>query len=374
MNGALIGGAISAGVSIASIAAGAIVARRRGRGRLALGARDLMPVNLPFRPPSRLLPVGPVDPVPVVRRDALQQAAREEPRVCSRCGHHFRLRAEARLALLLDPGSWEERDAPHLVSVDVLGFVDTKAYPTGLRPPSSRRVPGMPSSGASGASVRRRYRCASWTSPSWVGPWVPSWARRSRVPPRIALRERLPLLVVSASGGARMQEGTLALMQLVRTCAAIARLGEAGVPYISLMTDPTTGGVFASFAALGDVNLAEPGALIGFAGTRVAAGTTGETLPEGFQRAEFLFRHGFVDRVVPRAQLRDELMTLLRYLKPRERRRPALAEALPVGDPAVLAAAARPANGRVHDASVGTGSFRRATDQPNGGSGAGSDA
>ena len=114
-----------------------------------------------------------------------------------------------------------------------------------------------------------------------------------------ALDERLPLIVVSASGGARMQEGTLALMQLVRTVAALARLADAGVPYISLMTDPTTGGVFASFSALGDVNIAEPGALIGFAGSRVAAGTTGDALPEGFQRAEFLFRHGFVDRVVP---------------------------------------------------------------------------
>ena len=137
-----------------------------------------------------------------------------------------------------------------------------------------------------------------------------------------ALDERLPLIVVSASGGARMQEGTLALMQLVRTVAALARLADAGVPYISLMTDPTTGGVFASFSALGDVNLAEPGALIGFAGPRVAAGTTGDALPEGFQRAEFLFRHGFVDRVVPRAELRAELTALLRYLRPATGRLP----------------------------------------------------
>ena len=126
-----------------------------------------------------------------------------------------------------------------------------------------------------------------------------------------ALDERVPLVVVSASGGARMQEGTLALMQLVKTCAALARLAEAGVPYISVLTDPTTGGVFASFAALGDVNLAEPNALIGFAGARVAAGTTGDELPEGFQRAEFLFRHGFVDQVVPRAELRERLALLL---------------------------------------------------------------
>jgi len=130
-----------------------------------------------------------------------------------------------------------------------------------------------------------------------------------------ALAERVPLIVVSASGGARMQEGTLSLMQLAKTVAAIGRLGDAGVPYISLMTDPTTGGVFASFAALGDVNLAEPKSLIGFAGARVAAGTIAEELPEGFQRAEFLFEHGFVDSVVPRDKLRETMQGLLRYLR-----------------------------------------------------------
>jgi acetyl-CoA carboxylase carboxyl transferase subunit beta len=128
--------------------------------------------------------------------------------------------------------------------------------------------------------------------------------------------ERLPLIVVSASGGARMQEGTLSLMQLAKTVAALGRLGDAGVPFISLMTDPTTGGVFASFAALGDVNIAEPNALIGFAGARVAAGTISEQLPEGFQRSEFLFEHGFVDLVVPRAKLRETIVGLLRYLRP----------------------------------------------------------
>src|SRR4051795_1141384 len=115
-----------------------------------------------------------------------------------------------------------------------------------------------------------------------------------------------------------MQEGTLSLMQLAKTVAAIGRLGDAGVPYISLMTDPTTGGVFASFAALGDVNLAEPNALIGFAGARVSAGTIAQELPAGFQRAEFLFEHGFVDRVVQRSALRDELIALLAFLRPVE--------------------------------------------------------
>jgi acetyl-CoA carboxylase carboxyl transferase subunit beta len=131
-----------------------------------------------------------------------------------------------------------------------------------------------------------------------------------------ALAEQVPLIVVSASGGARMQEGTHALMQLAKTMAAIERLRAAGVPYVSVMSDPTTGGVFASYAVMGDVNLAEPNALIGFAGARVGAGTIGQELPPGFQRTEFLFRHGFVDRVVARADLRTELAALLRFLAP----------------------------------------------------------
>ncbi|MBI3751708.1 MAG: hypothetical protein HY263_08670, partial [Chloroflexi bacterium] len=128
--------------------------------------------------------------------------------------------------------------------------------------------------------------------------------------------ERLPLVIVSSSGGARMQEGTMALMQLAKTCAALERLKAAGVPYVSVMTDPTTGGVFASYAVLGDVNIAEPNALIGFAGARVSAGTIAQELPPGFQRSEFLFDHGFVDRIVARRDLRGELATLLGYLRP----------------------------------------------------------
>jgi len=136
-----------------------------------------------------------------------------------------------------------------------------------------------------------------------------------------ALAERIPLIIVSASGGARMQEGTLALMQLAKTVAALERLRAAGVPYISVMSDPTTGGVFASYAVLGDANLAEPNALIGFAGARVTAGTIAQELPPGFQRSEFLFEHGFVDRVVNRADLRHEIAALLRFMRPAETRR-----------------------------------------------------
>jgi acetyl-CoA carboxylase carboxyl transferase subunit beta len=236
-------------------------------------------------------------------------------RVCPRCGHHFRLRADARLALLLDRDHFEERDAG-LVSIDTLGFVDQKPYPerleaarlsTGIR---DAVVWGMGTIGGTRVAICvMDFAFMGGSMGSVVGEKVTRAAEA-------ALADRIPLIVISSSGGARMQEGTLALMQLAKTCAALGRLSDAGVPYISVMTDPTTGGVYASFAALGDVNLAEPNALIGFAGARVAAGTISESLPEGFQRAEFLFEHGFVDEVVSRTQLRDTLIGLLRYLRP----------------------------------------------------------
>jgi acetyl-CoA carboxylase carboxyl transferase subunit beta len=235
-------------------------------------------------------------------------------RVCPRCGHHFRLRVDARLALLLDRDSFREHDAS-LESVDVLAFVDQKPYPDRLA--AARASTGVRDAAQWGTGTIAGTRVAicvmdfafmGGSMGTVVGEKVTRAAEH-------ALQERLPLIVVAASGGARMQEGTLSLMQLAKTCAALGRLAEAGVPYISLMTDPTTGGVFASFAALGDVNIAEPKSLIGFAGARVAAGTIAEELPEGFQRAEFLYDHGFLDMVVPRDKLRDTFQGLLRYLK-----------------------------------------------------------
>jgi acetyl-CoA carboxylase carboxyl transferase subunit beta len=239
-------------------------------------------------------------------------------RVCPKCAHHFRLSATDRLGQLLDPGSWEERDAG-LQSVDPLGFVDQKPYPervaaaaiaTGLADAAvwgTGRIDDRPV-----AICVMDFGFMGGSMGSVVGEKVTRAAEH-------ALADRIPLVIVSASGGARMQEGTLSLMQLAKTMAAIERLREASVPFVSVMSDPTTGGVFASFAAVGDVNLAEPNALIGFAGARVSANTTGESLPPGFQRAEFLFAHGFVDRVVARADLRAELALLLRFLvAPRE--------------------------------------------------------
>ncbi|MGH2513592.1 MAG: acetyl-CoA carboxylase, carboxyltransferase subunit beta [Candidatus Limnocylindrales bacterium] len=238
-------------------------------------------------------------------------------RVCSNCGHHFRLSAPARLALLLDPDSFEERD-PGLQSLDPLGFVDLKAYPDRIS--AAQATTGLRDAAVWGLGTiggRRVAMCVmdfafmGGSMGSVVGEKV---ARSAET----ALALRIPLVIVSASGGARMQEGTLSLMQLVKTVAATERLRQAGLPLISVMSDPTTGGVFASFAVLGDVNLAEPNALIGFAGARVSAGTIQGELPEGFQRAEFLFSHGFVDRVVHRSDLRDELVRLVALLAPPE--------------------------------------------------------
>jgi acetyl-CoA carboxylase carboxyl transferase beta subunit len=233
--------------------------------------------------------------------------------VCPTCNHHFRLSAGERIDLLLDPGSFEERDAG-LQSGDPLGFVDQKPYPerieasqvrTGLRDAAIWGIGAI--DGQRVAIGLFDFRFMGGSMGSVVGEKI---ARCFET----ALAERLPAIIVSASGGARMQEGTLSLLQLAKTTAPLPRLDAAGVPFISVLTDPTTGGVLASFASLGDVIVAEPGALIGFAGARVASGTVGEELPDGFQTSEFLLEHGFVDAVVERSELRATLARLLRLL------------------------------------------------------------
>jgi len=273
-----------------------------------------MPLKLPFRTRGQEYPPDLWTRCPDCEEMVYNKQLEKNLRVCPVCGHHFRLGAQARLTQLLDPGSFVERDAG-LVSVDPLGFVDQKPYPE--RTTAAMTTTGLRDAAVWGTGAIAQHRLAvcvmdfafmGGSMGSVVGEKVTRAAEA-------ALADRLPLLVISASGGARMQEGTLALMQLAKTVGAIGRLQAAGVPFISLMTDPTTGGVFASFAVLGDVNLAEPNALIGFAGSRVAAGTIAESLPPGFQRAEFLFSHGFVDLVVPRHQLRDRLAALLGYLQ-----------------------------------------------------------
>jgi acetyl-CoA carboxylase carboxyl transferase subunit beta len=275
-----------------------------------------MPIKLPsFRSRRDAYPPDLWTKCPSCEEMLFNKGLEKSLRVCSTCGHHFRMTGPARLALLLDAGTFEERDAG-LTSIDALGFVDQKPYP-------DRLAAAQVATGGRDAAVwgigrlagRRIAICVmdfgfmGGSMGAVVGEKV---ARAAET----ALAERVPLVVVSASGGARMQEGTLSLMQLAKTMAAIERLRSADVPFVSVMTDPTTGGVFASFAAVGDVNLAEPNALIGFAGARVSAGTIAAELPAGFQRAEFLFSHGFVDRVVTRAELRDEVAAILAYLVP----------------------------------------------------------
>ena len=273
-----------------------------------------MPIKLPFLPHRRDFPPDLWTKCPRCGEMLYNKQLERNLRVCTKCGHHFRLRADARLRLLLDPDSFEERDAG-LQSTDPLGFVDLKPYPdrlvaariaSGLRDAAvwgTGRIDGQPV-----AICVMDFAFIGGSMGSVVGEKVTRAAEH-------ALATSMPLVIVSASGGARMQEGTLALMQLAKTCAALERLAAAGVPYVSVMTDPTTGGVFASFSVLGDVNLAEPDALIRFAGERVASGTISVELPPGYQRAEFLLEHGFLDRVVPRDHLREEIARLLCYLR-----------------------------------------------------------
>ena len=273
-----------------------------------------MPIKLPFGGRREEYPKDLWTRCPECQEMLYNKTLGKGQRVCPRCGHHFRLRVDARIAQLLDRDSFREQDAG-LESVDMLAFVDQKPYPERLE--AARTSTGIRDAAVWGPGTIGGTKVAICVMDfafmgGSMGTVVGEKVTRAA---EYALAERVPLIVVSASGGARMQEGTLSLMQLAKTCAALGRLADAGVPYISVMTDPTTGGVFASFAALGDINIAEPKALIGFAGARVAAGTIAEELPEGFQRAEFLFEHGFVDMVVARDKLRDTLLGLLRYLR-----------------------------------------------------------
>lgn len=232
--------------------------------------------------------------------------------VCLHCGHHMRISVEEYLRLLLD-GEWEELNV-ELRSADPLHFVDLKPYPERLAAAERktrsgdavRTVRGRLDDIAVGIAVMD-FAFIGGSMGSVVGERV---ARLTR----LCLDHREPLLVVSASGGARMQEGILSLMQMAKTSAALAQLHDAGVPYISILTNPTTGGVTASYAMLGDVILAEPGALIGFAGPRVIEQTIKQALPAGFQRSEFLLEHGMVDAIIDRRELKSTAAQLLRHM------------------------------------------------------------
>jgi len=275
-----------------------------------------MPMKFPsFRPRRETYPEAMWTRCPSCEEQLFNKQLEKAMRVCPSCGHHFRLSAHARLAQLVDEGTFEERDAG-LVSQDPLGFTDQKPYPDRIA--AAQLATGLRDAAVSGLARIEGQRVVILVMDfgfmgGSMGAVVGEKVARAA---EAALAERVPLVIVSASGGARMQEGTLALMQLAKTMAALERLRAANVAYVSVMSDPTTGGVFASYAAMGDVNLAEPNALIGFAGARVGAGTIGQELPPGFQRSEFLYRHGFVDRVVERPDLRRELAAILRFLAP----------------------------------------------------------
>lgn len=243
----------------------------------------------------------------------LKREFEENLNVCPRCGHHRRISAVERLNLTLDDGQWIEMDAG-LSSTDPLNFVDTKSYRTRLRQMKENtnlldalvtaqgKVGGRP---AIVCAMELAFIGGS------MGTVVGEKITRAI---ELAIKTGSALVVFSASGGARMQEGAISLMQMAKISAALARLDEAGLPFISVLTDPTTGGVTASFAMLGDFNIAEPGAQIGFAGPRVIEQTIKQKLPEGFQRAEFLLEHGMLDAVVERKDLRDFILHSLDFM------------------------------------------------------------
>jgi acetyl-CoA carboxylase carboxyl transferase subunit beta len=237
----------------------------------------------------------------------------ENLRVCPECGHHFRIGAQDYVDLLYDEG-FEEEFGPGLRSADPLGFFDSKAYPDRIA--AAEAMVGTHDAMLAGVGrIDGRLVCAGVMEFGFIGGSMGSVVgeKISRVLSE-AVERSTPALIVSASGGARMQEGIFSLMQLAKSSAGLHRLAEAGLPYISILTHPTTGGVTASYAMLGDVNLAEPGALIGFAGPRVIKETIRQDLPDGFQTAEFLEEHGMVDRIVSRHDLKQAVSTLLHHM------------------------------------------------------------
>jgi acetyl-CoA carboxylase carboxyl transferase subunit beta len=232
--------------------------------------------------------------------------------VCAKCGYHFRVDAVTRLKLLLDAGRYTTFDND-LRSTDPLGFVDSKPYDERLK--AMQQATGLSDAliSATGCLEGRPVQICSMEA-RFIGGSMGSVVgeKITRAIER-AIAGRMPLIIVSASGGARMQEGAISLMQMAKISAALMRLDQARLPYISVLTDPTTGGVTASYAMLGDLNIAEPGALIGFAGPRVIEQTIRQKLPEGFQRSEFLLKHGMLDAVVPRPEMKSYIARALKF-------------------------------------------------------------
>ena len=253
------------------------------------------------------LPADQLIACPKCLRDIPIAQKEENLSVCPHCGYHWPIGAGRRLEILMDAGRYRELNAD-LCAADPLHF---PGYPEKLA--KAREATGMNEAvlTATGRIHGRRCVVCVLDGRFMMGSMGAAVGEKLTLAIEHAQRNRLPLIIFSASGGARMQEGILSLMQMAKTSAALRRFSEKGLLYICVLTDPTTGGVTASFASLGDVILAEPGALIGFAGPRVIEQTIGQSLPEGFQRAEFLMEHGFIDAIVPRSALRDALAKLL---------------------------------------------------------------
>jgi acetyl-CoA carboxylase carboxyl transferase subunit beta len=269
------------------------------------------PISSPQK--KRDMPEGLWEKCPRCGEVVHKLALEENQQVCPKCDYHFRQNARDRIKALIDAGTFEEMDAT-MTSRDVLDFKTSPPYAERLK--THRTKSGGHDAVITGiGEIEGRKVILAVMDFGFMGGSMGSVVgeKITRAVER-ATAERLAVIVVSASGGARMYEGLLSLMQMAKTCAALSRHSDSGLPYISIMTDPTTGGVSASFATIGDVNIAEPNAMIGFAGPRVVRETTHQDLPEGFQTAEFLEEHGLVDMIVPRKRMRALLSDLLRYL------------------------------------------------------------
>lgn len=250
---------------------------------------------------------------PGCSESVLSREIADNLQVCPKCGHHYRISPRKRLQALLDEGTWQEYDA-ELTSIDFLEFKDTKSYQeridTTVAKGGSRDAVICVEGAISGVATQVAifdFAFMGGSMGSVVGEKITRSIERG-------IEKKQPVIVISASGGARMQESILSLMQMAKTSAALAKLKAAGLPFISLLTDPTTGGVTASFAMLGDLNIAEPKALIGFAGPRVIEQTIRQKLPAGFQRSEYLLEHGMVDMIVSRLEMRSTLGQILTML------------------------------------------------------------
>lgn len=265
------------------------------------------------------IPKGLYTKDPVTGDIVFNKEVEDNQMVVPKSGHHFPMGARARIAKLFDEGTFVESDAD-VKSSDPLKFVDSQPYPERIK--RYEKESGLPEAVVSGIGKIHNIEVSVAVMDFRFCGGAMGAAAGEKITRAIetAIKRKIPCIIFSASGGARMQEGIYSLMQMAKTSAALGRLSQAGLPFISVLTHPTMGGVTASFATLGDVIIAEPGALVGFAGARVIKDTTKQTLPPGFQTAEFLLKHGLVDQIVSRLELRDRIAELLAALFLRKKR------------------------------------------------------